>query len=390
MKTQARNLTIIVCISLLLTQAAFLFIPIDFVTLYGLAFRPLVFGTLAIVTGVYMGSIRPTRKDRAANTLAALSVSLFGIVILAMAILFGAGRNAMTPNLQIVIRNLWQVGSVVIFGEYIRYKLIKGIDRENREKIIVALTIVLAFCQMDALRMFLNANISFTTFFFESFFVALVVSAAASYIALEGNFYSQLAVIFTHTIAVPYFLPILPNVPSLVWALVQGGAILATAAVFRTTLSTKQGNVSAREKRAAKYEKKSIASFAASAAIVIFAGAFFLGVFPIYPVVVLTGSMSGAFERGSIVFVERVPSGKAFTYVEEGDIIHFLSQTGVAYVHRVIDFVTDGYGQRSYITRGDASPVQDPFPVPPSHVLGIVRGQLPFVGYPYIIFRSNI
>ena len=116
--------------------------------------------------------------------------------------------------------------------------------------------------------------------------------------------------------------------------------------------------------------------------------AFFNGVFPLYPVVVLTSSMSGTFERGSLVFNEKIPAGEAFVRVGEGEVIHFVCRGRVEYVHRVIDFRHDIDGERQYITRGDASELTDPHPVQQDSVLGIVRASLPFFGYPYIFFQA--
>jgi len=93
--------------------------------------------------------------------------------------------------------------------------------------------------------------------------------------------------------------------------------------------------------------------------------------------VVLSGSMSPAFNTGSLIFVKPTePSSIAV-----GDIITFGSAGDASRLttHRVV--ATNWDNGLSFITRGDANNVNDPNPVPSENVVGRVTGYIPYIGY---------
>ena len=121
MKTSSLKFTIIVCVTLVVMQTVFMFIPVVALSLYNIALRPLVYGILMAAVMVFMGlDSRPVRKAYGANMVAVLSVTMFGVVFLITVFLFGAGTNVVTINANAVARNLWEHGSIVILGELIR------------------------------------------------------------------------------------------------------------------------------------------------------------------------------------------------------------------------------------------------------------------------------
>ena len=223
--------------------------------------------------------------------------------------------------------------------------------------------------------------------FFESIFKPLVISAAVSYIAINGNYFSVVFISFIYSMA-SYLVPIIPNILPIVWSLIINGLVFITVIIYYIEINEKGQALRIREKRVDKYIKKPIFGYLFIGAIMSLIVAFFIGMFPIYPVVVLTDSMEPTLGRGNLVLVERVPNGDAFIRVGEGEVLHYKNHLGVEYIHRVVDFTYDINGERQYITRGDASYLTDPYPVIQSDVLGIARAALPFIGYPYIFFRS--
>jgi len=93
--------------------------------------------------------------------------------------------------------------------------------------------------------------------------------------------------------------------------------------------------------------------------------------------IVLSGSMSPEFDTGSLVFVrEKEPE-----QLVVGDIITFrsINDPDSLTTHRIVEVQRDD-GLR-FITRGDANNVNDPNPVPADNVVGLVTGDVPYVGY---------
>jgi len=92
--------------------------------------------------------------------------------------------------------------------------------------------------------------------------------------------------------------------------------------------------------------------------------------------IVLGGSMSPAFEAGSIVAVKPVdPSTLAV-----GDVISFrMREDGMLTTHRIVGVSTEG--ALRFTTRGDANDADDPNPVPAGNVVGRVALAVPYAGY---------
>jgi signal peptidase len=97
---------------------------------------------------------------------------------------------------------------------------------------------------------------------------------------------------------------------------------------------------------------------------------------------IVSGSMTGTYDRGSLVFDEVVPVAD----LKVGDVITYLPPRGAGpdhlITHRIAWIGHDDHGARVYRTRGDANPVADPW----TFSLGQptqarVRAGVPYVGY---------
>lgn len=106
--------------------------------------------------------------------------------------------------------------------------------------------------------------------------------------------------------------------------------------------------------------------------------------------IVLGGSMSPAFEAGSIVLVRPLePSA-----VQVGDIITYrepgAAQNDLVTTHRVM--AVSPAEPLSFITRGDANDSDDLLPVPAANLLGRVSYSVPYLGllFNYVQTRTGI
>ena len=94
--------------------------------------------------------------------------------------------------------------------------------------------------------------------------------------------------------------------------------------------------------------------------------------------IVQGGSMSPAFEAGSLAFLKPVQSQN----IAIGDIITYRSAGGgdTLTTHRVMEVNRDG-GSLSFTTRGDANLVNDSLPVYPENIVGRIVYAVPYAGY---------
>jgi signal peptidase len=77
--------------------------------------------------------------------------------------------------------------------------------------------------------------------------------------------------------------------------------------------------------------------------------------------VIVSGSMSGTYDKGSIVFGEEVPVGE----LKVGDVITYeppqRTSSQDLVTHRIASIGTDEQGERTFRTKGDANPSADPW-----------------------------
>ena len=387
MNNHSLKLTALVCVAAVVLQIVSLIIPAAAFSMFNMTVRPLVFAVLAAVVFAFMGRDgRPAPNAYSINVMAVIAAGLLGVVFLVFTFLMGAAINPMVPGWTAFGNNLWNFGAVVLLGEYIRYKLIKSAGGQARIGIAIALTVVLAFTHMAGGRALIAGVITFETVFI-SIFAPLVISGGASYFAVRGKFLSVALVGFTY-VMIRYLLPVLPYVSPLTFSLITSGTMFVSLIICHFTTNEKSREIRIRDRRLARYAPKPVFGYAIIATALITLAAFFMGSFPVYPIVVLTGSMEPVLARGSLAFIERVPAEEVFDRVGEGYIIHFVDHGGTEYIHRVVGHWYNHLGERHYITQGDAGDAQDPFPIPQNNVKGIARATLPFFGYPYIFFRS--
>ncbi|MCL2456633.1 MAG: signal peptidase I [Defluviitaleaceae bacterium] len=383
------KLTVFVCIALSAVQLTFMLIPNSLVSLFLQAARPLAFSLLAVVVYGFVGlDRRPVRMSFESNLSAVFAAALYGAAFLGAAFFFGVGMNAMTRDIVPVLRNIWIFAFPVFVGELIRYKLVKTCDGN---KFIVALIIAaFTFAQLIDIRIlfadgFFGDAKQIGAFLAGSFVPALVLNAVLTYFAIRGSFFSLVSVSAVYGL-MPVFAPLMPQINRAAVAMLTCVLAFVSTLIWRKLTDNSTELQKIRAKRIAKYKKKSFAYIFSCVVIFIFAATFFLQILPLYPVVVVSDSMAGTCDRGSMVFVQKI-HGDAVRRVNIGEIIHY-NQGRHTIVHRVVDFSHTHDGEREFLTRGDTNPASVADFVSDGDVLGIVRWNVPYVGYPYLFIRS--
>lgn len=115
---------------------------------------------------------------------------------------------------------------------------------------------------------------------------------------------------------------------------------------------------------------------------------FCIGVFPLYPSVVLTGSMEPGIRPGDVVIVRRITEEREIYQLEEGEILNF-QQKEINITHRILKIREDEAGNRSFVTKGDNNASEDTQPVQPNDVNGTVVRILPKAGIPVLLLHSG-
>jgi len=354
---------------------------------YNQAVRPLVYAALLIFILAFMGlDHRPILKKQESTLWALVLAMLYLSVLFVLGLFFGFGTNAMAPNMPVIVNNFLSTAPIFLLGNVIRYKLLKNVAKSEAIIIIAILTIAFSIVGLGEFRhLAQGTGIDFGEFIFASVFFAITLNLTVAYFAHKASFASVLIISGVYTLP-PSLSPILPNILSFPWALISTiilGISLYVYIVFgtdKTKAQKYQENVDYSQHDSWIRQKLSLYNITTAGSLAVLI-AFLLGAFNLYPVAVLTGSMTGTFDRGSMVLLQRIPEGEAYNLVEENSIIHFYMHDR-EYIHRVIEFDYNSNGERVFITKGDANEHADPWRLEQDAVIGIAQGSIPFAGFP--------
>lgn len=115
---------------------------------------------------------------------------------------------------------------------------------------------------------------------------------------------------------------------------------------------------------------------------------FCIGVFQIYPSVVLTGSMEPVIFPGDVVFIRKMKTQEDISRLTNGDIINFKREE-ITITHRIMEIKEDEAGNLSFVTKGDNNSSQDDRVVQPNEINGIIIKVIPKAGLPVIILNKG-
>ena len=115
---------------------------------------------------------------------------------------------------------------------------------------------------------------------------------------------------------------------------------------------------------------------------------FSVGVFPIYPSVVLTGSMEPVIYPGDVILIKKINQERQLGSLAVNDVINF-SRDNITVTHRIIEVLTDEAGNVSYRTKGDNNDSPDEEIVEPNDLNGIISNVVPKAGWPMLLMRKG-
>lgn len=99
-----------------------------------------------------------------------------------------------------------------------------------------------------------------------------------------------------------------------------------------------------------------------------------------------SNSMIPAFAKGDVVIYERVSIDKE---LQEGQIIVFKKDKKTI-VHRLIEIVDIGNGEKIYYTKGDANADPDGYPIEKRSIIGVYKASIKYIGYPSVALGELI
>lgn len=335
--------------------------------------QPLMWGLLVLAIMV-LPRYRTSAKLQTRSTIRwlAFGIGFAEIALYVTAGLFsGFGRSANSFTFQGIVTNLVLVASLLIGMEMSRAWLVnQGGKHAVMALVLVSLLYTVISIPLAQLRG-LQANIETISFVGQVVLPALAESALASALAwLAGP--SAAMAYRGILLAFWWFCPILPNLPWALGALVGVGVPVAGIMLVSWLYYTRGNRLPRRRTRESGFPVGWVAISVFALVMVWFA----VGLFPVQPRLISSGSMEPTIEVGDIAISAEVP----IETIQVGDIIAFREGHRTVVVHRVFEIKEEGESN-SFVTKGDANNAPDSDPVLPDNVVGKVVMVVPNIGW---------
>jgi signal peptidase len=269
------------------------------------------------------------------------------------------GKNPYSTKLKGFCINLWILGVVIIAKEYIRYRLINNVYEKDKTTIAILISVVYILFEMQI-----------NTFFSQEVTTILLIKKTAQEflpLIAKNVLYSYIAKIYMWTS------PILPNLPWIMVSIINT-FIPVVLYIYIRFEKNKNDYYKNRENLTKLDPKNMIVLFI----LIIMAIWFSLGIFPLKPVAIASGSMEKAINIGDIVIIKKCNANDVIV----GDVIQY-QMKGFTVIHRVIE-KRQKNGEYYFVTKGDNNKSPDKAEVRENQVLGKLVFTVKYLGYPAV------
>ena len=338
--------------------------------------KPFIYIGLTLFTYLFINKKYLVKREKKyINQFTIMAIIAYILLYLLSGIIFSFAYNPLVMKGKYFFLNIIYYIPTAISIELIRYRIITFINKENRFKYTIILSIIFAFSMTNISITNLDSIKNIIEIFYQSLVPNFVIGCFLCYVAINGSLYAS--TIYTLTpIIYNLFTPIIPNPQWIIIVLLKTFIPIITY----TTLE-KMKIVEKKKPSKIKKEKPYLGYIGISimSIIILFA----CGIFRIYPVAIASNSMKPVFERGDIQIIDK----KEQEY-KIGDIIQFYGLNNTIFVHRVVS-VRKENGNIYYTTKGDNNENVDLMEISQSRIIGKSIFTLKYLGYPTVWITEN-
>ena len=329
--------------------------------------------------------LRPKARLKYKNTLKLWGFN-FAVMFICISIIAGLidglGKSPYSRTPVGMLLNVYTVGIVLVGREWIRGHLVNNLTEEDNYMVFILLSLVFTFTSISLVR---YSNVSdyqgLVKFLAQYFIPELCQNIFATYLAFLGG--PLTSIIYLGIIQGFHWLsPILPNLKWITTALIGTLCPIFFLMSMQNIYIETSKEIRNREK-----EEESTLSWVITSVVSIGIVWFAVGVFPIYPSVIATGSMEPMIKPGDVILVKKIVDMEGINKLKEGDAIQF-RRDSILISHRIVEVKKDDKGIR-YRTKGDNNSSEDTELVKPEDVKGTIAYVVPKVGWPTLLLKSR-
>ena len=381
---KSKNITIaIIILMLIYGLLANLKLVFNINAIYLYIINPLFWITLAVFLKIAIGkSYQKSRIKKEVIQYILIAVIIYILTYMISGLFITFGNNPYFTTVKGFLINLWMFGTVMISKEYIRYRLINNVYENDKKEIAILVSLIYIIIEIG-LNKYVNTKI---TLLFalkdicQNLIPLIAKNVLYSYISMKSD-WKPASIYELFTKLYLWLSPILPNAPWIMVAIIE--TTIPTILFFYIRYAnSKNSEIKSRQEIENVNPKNSIPLVVLVILVIWFA----IGVFPIKPIAIASGSMEKELYVGDVVIVKKCNAND----IVNGDIIQY-QMKGYTVIHRVIEKKQKN-GEYYFTTKGDNNPSEDKESVKEDQVLGKVIFKVKYLGYPAIwlnIIQSN-
>jgi len=318
-------------------------------------------------------------KDKSAIIQLALMIGFFQILLYIVGGLFSSfGKSPYSFTPTGILTNLFFVGSMLIGRELSRAWLINHLGSRHTFFALALVALLYTLLSIPLTQIAgLKPQVESISFINSTLLPSLAENLLASFLALLAG--PLPAIAYRGMLqAFWWFCPILPDLP---WAF--KGLIGTALPIIGLVVVNSFYSLQPRHRQAKRAREGSLAGWVVTTVFCVAIIWFAVGLFPVHPALVGSGSMRPTMDVGDIVIIAKMPAD----VVKLGDIIQFRRPEKVTMMHRVVEIQEVG-GSKLFITKGDANDEPDADPVIPENVVGKAVFNIPKIGWVAIVVKG--
>ncbi len=348
---------------------------------------PTLWTIVGVIIYTVIPRVHPQKKMRwkeDINLWAIMGATTFlGIQIFVAIISDSFGHTPYDLSLRGIGLNVLYIVPAIVAREGIRaYSVGVFCKNTNKNTMFIIIVLIMAVTQINTVGIATITNMeTLTQFVVKNVAPVLCQNILLTYLALYGG--AMPAIIYLGIInGFEWLSPILPTLDWFPSGIINIVVPMLMVCVFQYLYGKLTKDVKPRDEKVG-----GILGWILTLGISVLLIWFVVGVFPVYPSVVATGSMEPMIYPGDVVLVEKLQDMEDVYELKVGDVIHF-SRDNIRITHRIVEVIEDQIGNRSYRTKGDNNSAEDTRLVLPQEVIGTVERVIPKIGLPTLWIKS--
>ena len=346
----------------------------DFGNTYVYIINPMFFIILAILLKIIIPRIY--KFDKYKKTIiqyVLITVFIYILIYLLSGLFLTYGKNPYSLTFKGLLLNIYSIGTIIFAREFIRYKLINSVPKKDKKIFFILIVIVFAMQDFPIKSIIENFNFYYI---FKIIFAIIVPSIAKNYLFTYIQMYTDYVPTVAYEMFINFIMIISPVLPNTTWILETTIPIMLLIYCMYEVSSKDNEH---RFRKIQSVKPKGLIPWTIIIVLVIW---FALGIFPIKPVGIATGSMEPNLNIGDAAIIMKCDA----SIIKENDIIEY-QKDNYTIIHRVIK-IYNRNGKIFFITKGDNNDDEDRLPVTTDEVKGRIIARIPYIAFPSIFMKN--